>query len=140
MGPGDYLCNITNHFGVASDAILEMNPGALINNTKDNLKSGITLELPCPESPCCPSWTYAARAGDSYYSISQAFGVDFDQLRQANNIPTADPNCCNITCSDSITVPCTSSQKPCGKCNNVYICFVANTLHLLCEISGDAGF
>ena len=113
--PGDYLCNITNNLGITADAILTANPGVLLNNTRDSLKSDITLSLPCPSSPCCPFWTYAARSNDSYYSISQKFGVDFNSLRQANNISTADPDCCNITCGDSIVVPCSSSGAQCGK-------------------------
>ena len=120
---GDYLCNITNHFGITSDALLTANPGVLLNNSRDNLQSGINLSLPCTQAPCCPAWTYAARAGDSYYSISKAAGVDFDKLRQANNISTTDPACCNITCGDSIVVPCSPLMASCGKwtiCSDVY--------------------
>ena len=115
--PGDYLCDITNQYGITSDAVLTANPGVLVNNSRDALRSGITLALPCPEAACCPTWTYAAKAGDSYNSISQKFAIGFDQLRQANKINTTNPDCCNITCGDFITVPCSPQQPPCGKCN-----------------------
>lgn len=116
--PGDFLCNITNNYDVSADAILTANRaypgGILINATKDHLKSDITLDLPCPSTPCCPSWTYAARSGDSFFSISQQFGIDFDTLRLANNIDISDPECCPIFCSDAITIPCSGEEPTCA--------------------------
>lgn len=115
--PGDYLCNITNHFDVSADAILTANSaypgGVLVNATKDSLKSGITLTLPCPSTPCCPSWKYAAHSDESFFSISRKFGVDFDALRLANNVNISDPDCCSISCGDAIVIPCLAGQPTC---------------------------
>lgn len=73
---------------------------------------GRNLSLPCPATPCCPMWKYAARSDDSYFSIGNAFKVSLAAMEAANNINATSNT--SISCSDTILVPCQSGQSSCG--------------------------
>ncbi|WP_236908932.1 LysM peptidoglycan-binding domain-containing protein [Clostridium sp. Cult3] len=89
---GDTLFRLSQQFNVGVDEIIRANPGIDPNR----LQIGQTICIPRPVTPTppvppCPNgFYYAVRAGDTFFGISQQFGVSVDAIIRAN--PGIDPN------------------------------------------------
>jgi len=85
---GDTLFAIGQRFGVSVNALLRANPQ--ITNP-DVLRIGQQICIPGVQPPGCPGgFLYTIRAGDTFFSLAQRFGVTVNELIAAN--PGVDPN------------------------------------------------
>lgn len=89
---GDKLATIARRFGVSPADVKAWN-----NLSNDKLPVGKTIQISAPRKSPEPvaattasasakagTATYTVKAGDNYYSISQAFGVSMDDLMELN--------------------------------------------------------
>ena len=86
---GDTLFGLSQQFNVSVQAIINANPGIDPNR----LQIGQTICIPravTPTPPCPNGFYYAIKAGDTFFRISQQFGVSVEAIIRAN--PTVDPN------------------------------------------------
>jgi LysM repeat protein len=86
---GDTLFALSQQFGVSVQAIISANPGIDPNR----LLIGQTICIPkpvTPTPPCSNGFYYAIRPGDTFFTLSQQFGVSVDAIIRAN--PGIDPN------------------------------------------------
>ncbi len=89
---GDTLFKLSQQFGVSVEEIIMANPGIDPNR----LQIGQTICIPrsvtpTPPVPPCPNgFYYSIRPGDTYFSISNQFGISIDALIRAN--PGVDPD------------------------------------------------
>ena len=91
--PGDTLFGLSQQFGVSVEAIMRANPGINPNN----LQIGQRICMPgaVPPMPSCPNgFFYTIKAGDTFFSLSQQFGVSLDAIIRAN--PGVNPNMLQI--------------------------------------------
>ena len=101
--PGDTLFALSQQFGVGVDEIIRANPGIDPNR----LQIGQTICIPRPVTPTppippCPTgFYYTIRPGDTFFGISNQFGVSIDALLRAN--PGVDPN--NLQIGQIICIP-----------------------------------
>ena len=112
---GDYLCNITNTYSVSFAALLAVNNAStgspVINPQTLQLNSNMQLNIPSvPPQNCCPNFTYAVKAGESFFQISQRFNVDLATLEEDNN---HGPGNDQLTCGDQLVVRCQAGQPIC---------------------------
>ncbi|CCQ95398.1 Peptidoglycan-binding lysin domain protein [[Clostridium] ultunense Esp] len=87
--PGDTFFRLSQQFGVSVDAIIRANPGVDPNR----LQIGQMICIPSavtPTPPCPNGFLYVVRAGDTFFRLSQQFGVSVDAIIRAN--PGVDPN------------------------------------------------
>lgn len=115
MHPGDYLCNITNTYNVSFAALLAVNNAStgspVIDPQTLQLTSNMQLNVPhIPPQNCCPNFTYAVKAGESFFEISQRFSVDLAVLEEDNN---HGPSNDQLTCGDQLVVRCQAGQPIC---------------------------
>jgi LysM repeat protein len=87
--PGDTLFAISRFFNVSVDDIIEANPG--INPNLLFLGQVICIPLATPPITCAQgNFSYTVRRGDTFYSISQRYGITVVSLAYAN--PRVNPN------------------------------------------------
>ena len=101
---GDTFWRLSQAYGVSVQNLVDANPG--IN--ADNLQIGSTLCIPAnsssPASPhTCPSraFSYTIRAGDTFWKLSQAYGVNLQDILDAN--PGVDPQ--NLQIGSTVCIP-----------------------------------
>lgn len=107
--PGDTLFSIAQRFRVSLDDLLEANPGI----DPENLRPGqiICIPLAVPPVQCPPgSIVYVVRAGDTFFSIAQRFGVTVQALIAAN--PGVDPEA--LLVGQQICIPAQVQPPPTG--------------------------
>ena len=101
---GDTFWRLSQAYGVSVQNLVDANPG--IN--ADNLQIGSTLCIPAnsssPASPhTCPSraFSYTIRAGDTFWKLSQAYGVNLQDILDAN--PGVNPQ--NLQIGSTLCIP-----------------------------------
>ena len=87
--PGDTFFTLSQQFGVSVDAIIRANPGVDPNRLQVGQRICIPGAAP-PLPPCQNGFYYAIRPGDTFFTLSQQFGVSVDAIIRAN--PGIDPN------------------------------------------------
>ena len=107
---GDTFFRLGQRFGVSTDAIIRANPGVDPNNLQVGQVICIpTGTTPIPPTPPCPNgFLYTVRSGDTFFRLSQQFGVSVDAIMRAN--PGVDPN--NLQVGQVICIPQGSSPTP----------------------------
>ncbi|ERJ11292.1 LysM peptidoglycan-binding domain-containing protein, partial [Haloplasma contractile] len=81
---GDNLWSISRAYNVSIDAIRQAN-----NLTTDELSIGQLLDIPeTTTNQQVVTTSYTVQAGDNLWSISRAYNVSIDAIRQANNLTT----------------------------------------------------
>jgi len=83
---GDTLYAIAQRFGTTVNALIAANPGINPNN----LMIGQAICIPVAGPAPCPGFIYTIQPGDTFFSLSQRFGVTVNALIAAN--PGVDPN------------------------------------------------
>ncbi len=97
--PGDTFWLIAQKYGISTTNLMKAN-----NATPATvLYPGNSLTVPLPEQ----TTTYTVVSGDTYWTISQKFGVSFTKLLQANN--ATDKSWLNI--GDKVIIPTTSGTS-----------------------------
>ncbi|MCF6464492.1 LysM peptidoglycan-binding domain-containing protein [Clostridium sp. Cult2] len=97
---GDTLYALARKYNTTVEAIIEINPGIDPNN----LQIGQIICIPqmAPPLPPCPNgFYYTIRPGDTFYKLSQQFGVSVEAIMRAN--PGVDPN--NLQIGQVICIP-----------------------------------
>lgn len=96
---GDTLFALARRFNTTVQAITNANPGINPNS----LQIGQQICIPVAPTPgTCPGgFTYAVRAGDTFFSIARRFGTTVSALQAAN--PGIDPN--RLQIGQQICVP-----------------------------------
>lgn len=77
---GETIFTIAGFYGTTVQAIINANPGI----DPQNLRVGQRICVPLPAPPTCTGQLYTVRAGDSLFSIAQAFGLTVAALLAAN--------------------------------------------------------
>ncbi|GMG97419.1 LysM peptidoglycan-binding domain-containing protein [Tepidimicrobium xylanilyticum] len=89
--PGDTLFQLANRFNTTVDAITRINPG--IDPNRLQIGQSICIPgatTPPPPGTCPNGFFHVIRAGDTYFRLSQQYGVSVDAIIRAN--PGVDPN------------------------------------------------
>src|SRR5699024_10924842 len=132
---GDTFYKLSQRFGVSVDALMRANPGV----DPQNLQVGQVICVPqdtqpmppTPPKPSCPNeFLYTVRQGDTFYKLSQQFGVSVDALMRAN--PGVDPQ--NLQVGQVICVPQdTQPMPPMPSCPNgfYYTVWQGDTLYTI---------
>ena len=99
---GDTLWKLSQEHGVSVQNILDLNPGV----DPLNLQIGSTLCIPAASLPLtgtCPNGasSYIVRAGDTFWNISQNYGVSLQSILDLN--PGVDPR--NLQIGSTICIP-----------------------------------
>ena len=104
---GDTLFSLANRYGVTVEAIIAANP----NINPDALQIGQQICIPPRTGPApCPGGTlYTIKAGDTYFSLANRFGVTVEALTAAN--PGVDPNA--LVVGQQICIPPRTVPVPC---------------------------
>ena len=105
---GDTLFALARRFNTTVQAIINANPGIDPNS----LQIGRMICIPVAPAPgTCPGgFTYAIRAGDTFFSIARRFGTTVSALEAAN--PGVDPN--RLQIGQQICVPAAApTPGPC---------------------------
>ncbi len=86
--PGDSYYSLAKRFNTTIPALIAANPGV----DPRNLQIGMQICIPVPPTgESCPGgFLYVIRAGDTFFSVSQRFGIAVAALAAAN--PGVDPN------------------------------------------------
>ncbi|MFO7255074.1 MAG: LysM peptidoglycan-binding domain-containing protein [Bacillota bacterium] len=88
---GDTFFRLAQRFGVTVDQLIAANPGV----DPDRLQIGQQICIPGVAPPGCEGgFLYTIRAGDTFFSLAQRFGVTVDELIDAN--PGVDPDALRI--------------------------------------------
>ena len=88
---GDTFFSLAQRFGVTVDQLIAANPGV----DPDRLQIGQQICIPGVAPPGCEGgFLYTIRAGDTFFSLAQRFGVTVDELIDAN--PGVDPDALRI--------------------------------------------
>ncbi|HSH35856.1 LysM domain-containing protein [Schnuerera sp.] len=104
---GDTLYILAQKYNTTVEAILKINPGIDPNN----LQIGQVICIPkaAPPMPPCPNgFYYTIKEGDTFYKLSQQFGVSVEAIMRAN--PGVDPN--NLQIGQVICIPYSAPPMP----------------------------
>jgi len=107
---GDTFWKLSQAYGVSLQSIISANPGVNANN----LQIGSSLCIPRSISPIsnrpvsCPegSFPYTVQAGDTFWKLSQAYGVSLQSIINAN--PGVNAN--NLQIGSTLCIPTASVQ------------------------------
>ena len=101
-----YLYLLAQRYNTTVEAIMRLNPGI----DPKNLQIGQVICIPSEKSmpPCQDGFYYTIRQGDTFYKLSQQFGVSVEDLMRAN--PGVDPN--NLQIGQVICIPHKVSPIP----------------------------
>ncbi len=112
---GDTLWSLSQTYGVSVQSILDLNPGV----NPQNLQIGSTLCVPSAQPPLAPpttltrsvtcpegSFPHSVQAGDTFWRLSQTYGVSVQSIIDAN--PGVNAN--NLQIGSTLCVP--SAQTP----------------------------
>ena len=103
---GDTLYLLAQRYNTTVEAIMRLNPGIDPKNLQIGQVICIPSEKPMP--PCQDGFYYTIRQGDTFYKLSQQFGVSVEDLMRAN--PGVDPN--NLQIGQVICIPHKVSPIP----------------------------
>lgn len=99
--PGDTLYFLAMRYNTTVEAIMKLNPGI----DPENLQIGQVICIPevdvSPMPPCPHGFYYTIQQGDTFYLLSQRFGVSVEAIMMAN--PGVDPN--NLQIGQVICIP-----------------------------------
>ncbi len=129
---GDTLYLLASRFNTTVEAIIAINPRINPNNLQVGQSICIPGATPPPQ-PSCPNGTlYTVRAGDTFFRLSQQFGVSVDALMRAN--PGVDPT--RLQIGQIICIP--SVVPPMPPCQNgfYYTIKAGDTLFALSQQFG----
>jgi peptidoglycan endopeptidase LytF len=116
---GDTLWQLSQFYGVSVQSIMDANPGI---NTQ-NLQVGSTICIPveskqvpvqpqveCTQPTVCPDGTFAytIKAGDTFWKLSQTYGVSLQSIVDAN--PGINAN--NLQVGSTVCIPVATKKKP----------------------------
>src|SRR5699024_10022437 len=126
---GDTFFRLSQRFGVSVEAIMRANPGVDPNN----LQIGQVICIPTMMHPVpqCPNgFPYTIRQGDTFFRLSQRFGVSVEAIMRAN--PGVDPN--NLQIGQVICIP--TMMSPIPPCPNgfIYTIIQRDTIFRLSQI------
>ncbi|MGB9886120.1 MAG: LysM peptidoglycan-binding domain-containing protein [Moorellales bacterium] len=105
--PGDSFYSLARRFGTTVEALRAANPGV----EPTNLQIGQTICIPVVPTPgpCPGGFLHEIRPGDTFFRLSQQYGVAVDAIRAAN--PGVDPN--RLRIGQKICIPAPPPPPPC---------------------------
>jgi len=104
---GDTFWRLSQTYGVSVQSITDANPGV----NPQNLQIGSTLCIPAAPMPSAPpmrpvtcpegTFSYTVKAGDTFWKLSQSYGVSVQSISDAN--PGVDPM--NLQIGSTLCIP-----------------------------------
>jgi len=122
---GDTLYKLANYYNTSVRAIQQANPGI----DPQNLAIGRQICIPVPPVPGpCPGGTiYTIKAGDTLYSLAQAYNTTVDAIIAAN--PGLDPR--SLQVARRICIPGPSATGTCPPGGTTHTIMSGDTLYSL---------
>lgn len=105
--PGDSYYSLARRFNTTIEALIAANPGV----SPTNLQIGQTICIPVPPvpGPCPGGFLYTIKAGDTFFSLAQRFGLAVEAIVAAN--PGVNPD--NLQIGQQVCIPAPPPSPPC---------------------------
>jgi LysM repeat protein len=126
--PGDSYFSLARRFGTTVEALVAANPG--VDPTNLVIGQVVCIPVPPPSGPCPGGFLYEVQPGDTFYRLSQRYGIAVEALKAAN--PGVDPD--RLQVGQKICVPAPPPPPPCP--GSTYTIRPGDTLYTLARRFG----